>query len=389
MHLFSEEMRRNPYPFYAQLRAASPLLHVPGADLWAVLDYEGVKRALHDHESFSNDVAPSRGVRFEWLLFTDPPRHTKLRAIVSRAFTPRAVAELEPRIQAICQQLLAKLGPAGEMDLCAEFAAPLPLMVIAELLGLPGSEWPRLKQWSEAIMNLGTTILGTPEAARAASAGFLAAHAEMHDYLTARIAARRAAPRDDLLTRLVDAEVDGERLTEEEIVRFVQLLLAAGTETTTNLIDNAVLCFIEHPHELARLRAAPALLPSAIEEVLRYRSPGQAMFRVTRRDVELHGQRIPAGKMVLALIGAANRDPQHFAAPDRFDITRTPNPHIAFGHGIHFCLGAPLSRLEGRVALGELLARMSHFALATDAPWPPRLPFHVHGPAQLPIRYRC
>jgi cytochrome P450 len=387
MNFLSDETRRNPYPLYDQMRSGSPVLHVPGPDLWMLFDYEGVKRALYDHEAFSSNVAPSRGVSFEWLLFTDPPRHTHLRAILSKAFTPRSIANLEPRVRELSRELLGRVIHRGEMDLAADFAVPLPMMVIAEMVGTPAEDWPRLKRWADAIMGLGDTILGTEASSRAASEAFLAANDEMKDHLARLVAERRAAPRDDLLTRLVEAEVDGRRLTDDELLRFVQLLLAAGTETTTNLIDNAVLCFIEHTAELARLRAAPELLPSAIEEVLRYRSPGQSMFRVPRRDVEVHGQVIPAGKLVLAMIGSANRDPKQFADAGRFDVARDPNPHLAFGHGIHFCLGAPLSRLEARVGLGELLASTRSFELASDAPWEPRKAFHVHGPTRLPIRF--
>jgi cytochrome P450 len=189
------------------------------------------------------------------------------------------------------------------------------------------------------------------------------------------------------LTRLVEAEVDGERLTEEEILAFFQLLLLAGSETTTNLISNALLCFLENPDQLARLRAAPDLLPSAIEEILRYRSPVQVVFRQTRRDVEVHGQVIPAGKLVLAIVGSANRDPQQFHDAGRFDITRDPNPHIAFGHHIHFCVGAPLARLEARIALSDLFQRVKGFEFASEEPWEPRKTFHVHGPTRLPIRF--
>src|SRR5205807_1371882 len=200
-------------------------------------------------------------------------------------------------------------------------------------------------------------------------------------------AQRRSAHQDDLLTRLVEAEVDGERLTPEEILGFVQLLLVGGQETTANLISNAVLCLIENPGQLARLRAAPALLPSALEEVLRYRSPVQWMPRATRRAVAVHGQVIPAGKLVLPMIGSANRDPKQFHDAGRFDITRDPNPHLAFGHGIHSCLGAPLARLEARIALTDFLERVKGFALASDEPWEPRNALHVHGPSRLPIRF--
>jgi len=211
--------------------------------------------------------------------------------------------------------------------------------------------------------------------------------AEMNDYLTAMIAERRLAPTDDLLTRLIEAEVDGERLTQEEILGFFQLLIVGGQETTTNLINNAILCFVEHPNELARLRAKPELLPSAIEEVLRYRSPVQWVMRTPRRDIELHGQTIPAGKLVLAVIGSANRDPNFFKDAERFDITRDPNPHIAFGHGIHACLGAALARMEARIALSDFLTRVASFELSGNEPWEPRKALHVHGPTRLAIRF--
>jgi cytochrome P450 len=210
----------------------------------------------------------------------------------------------------------------------------------------------------------------------------------MAAYLPPFLAARRVAPRDDLLTRLVEAEVDDERLGDDEILAFFQLLLLAGHETTTNLIGNAVVSLLDHPDELARLRRDPELVPSAVEEVLRFRTPVQAAFRVTTREVEMHGQTIPAGAMVLAWIGSANRDPAHFDDPARFDVGRDPNPHVAFGHGIHFCVGAPLARLEGRIALAALLDRLTDLRHAGDGRWEPRQAFHVHGPSRLPIRFR-
>jgi cytochrome P450 len=389
MTLFTDEMRRNPYPTYADLRrGGSSVVHVEHLDLSMVLDHDDVKRALHDTEAFSSNPAASRGPSFEWLLFLDPPRHTQLRALVSRAFTPRSIAALEGRIRELsamlADRLVAGAGGSGEVDVTVDFAQPLPMMVIAELLGLPLEDGPRLTRWSEAIVNLGNTI--SKDNADAAERAFAAAEVELAAYVAEHAAARRRRPADDLLTRLVEAEVDGQRLTERELLRFVELLLVAGTETTTNLIANAMICLADHPAELARLRGAPELLPSAIEEVLRYRTPVQAMFRTTARDVEIGGGAIPAGRLVLAMIGAANRDPRRFADPDRFDISRDPNPHLAFGHGIHFCIGAPLSRLEGRIALADLLARMREFELVKTA-WQPRVPFHVHGPATLPIRF--
>jgi cytochrome P450 len=383
MNLFSDDMRRNPFPAYDQLREAAPVLHVPSFGAWLVFDYEGVRRVLSDHDAFSSAVpAPDN-----WFTFSDPPRHTRLRALINRAFTPRSVAGLEPRIRALSCQLLDEVIERGEMDLAADFAVPLPMMVIAQLLGIPAGDLPRYKRWSDEILKLSYSLLGGADEVRAVD-DFRAVTAEMRAYMPELLAPRRAAPQDDLLTRLVEAEVDGERLTDEEILGFFQLLLVAGQETTTNLINNAVLCLAEHPDQLARLRATPDLLPGAIEEVLRYRSPLQWVMRTPRRDVEMHGQVIPAGALVLPMIGSANRDPRQFPDAGRFDISRDPNPHLAFGHGLHACLGAPLARLEARIALAHFLERVKDFELASADPWPPRQALHVHGPARLPIRFQ-
>jgi cytochrome P450 len=386
LNFLSEEVRRNPYPIYDQLRGMSPVLHDPRSDLWMIFDYDGVKQALNDTDTFSSRAAPSGGAPLDWFIFHDPPRHTKLRALVMRAFTPRSVSNLEPRIRELSGELLDRAIPRGEMDLAADFSVPLPLMVIAEMLGIPLADQPQFRRWTDTILNLIYTVTGGDEAARAVRE-FGAVKTEMNSYLGDLLVQRRAAPKDDLLTRLLQAEVDGERLTEKDILSFFQLLLLAGSETTTNLINNSLVCFIEHPEQLARLRSTPELLPSAIEEVLRYRSPIQVMARQTRCDVEMHGQVIPAGKLVLAMIGSANRDPKQFPNANRFDIARDPNPHIAFGHGIHFCVGAPLARLEARIALSDLLGRLTTFAPASAEPWEPRKAFHVHGPTRLPIRF--
>ena len=382
MNFFSDEIRRNPYPVYDQVRSASPVLHDPRSNLWMIFDYEGVKQVLNDHEAFSSSHGPA-----EWLVFLDPPRHSKLRALISRAFTPRSLANLEPRIRELSRALLDQKIERGEMDLGEDFSLPLPLMVIAEMLGIPVADQARFKRWNDVILNMSYTVPGG-EGAAGARSDFKAVTVEMNTYLTVLLDERRLAPRDDLLTRLVEAEVDAERLTQVEILGFFQLLLLAGSETTTNLINNAILCFVENPDQLARLRAAPGLLPLAIEEVLRYRSPLQWTFRWTMREVQVHGQVIPAGRLVLAMLGSANRDPRQFRDAARFDITRDPNPHIAFGHGIHFCLGAALSRLEASIALPQLLERLKGFALASDEPWEPRKGLNVHGPLHLPIRFQ-
>jgi cytochrome P450 len=384
---FSTEMRRNPYPFFEQMRRSSPLLYVPSLDLWMIFDYEGVKRALSDADAFRSQAsAPgSPGPPPEWLVFTDPPRHTKLRALISRGFAPRAIASLEPRIRDLSRQLLDETIERGEMELATDYSVPLALMVIAEPIGIPAADWPRFRYWSGATLNLADTVSGDFEAAERSGREFADVTAEMYACLTTLLDQRWARLKDDLLSRLIQAEVDGERLTPEELLGFFTLLLVAGNETTANLINNALLCLVENPDQLDQLRSAPELLPSAIEEVLRYRSPFQAVFRVTNMPIEIHNRVIPPGQLVLPMIGSANRDPRQFPNADRFDITRDPNPHIAFGHGIHFCLGAPLARLEARIGLGDLLTRLKGLSLASSEPWVPRKAFHVHGPSRLPV----
>ncbi|HUR47833.1 MAG TPA: cytochrome P450 [Candidatus Saccharimonadales bacterium] len=383
--IFSDEMRRNPYPLYAQLRSSSPVFHIPPPfDAWAVFDYDGVKRVLSDHEVFSSRVpAPPH-----WFLFLDPPQHTKLRALISRAFTPKMVANLEPIIRRLSSELLDKAMNRAEMDLASEYSVPLPMQVIAGMIGIPAVDWPRFTKWSEGILRLSYSRSGGADAAEARKE-FSAVTQEMHAYLAEMTAQRRAEPKDDLLTRLIEAEVDGERLSHEEILGFFQLLVVGGQETTTNLINNAILCLGENPVQLARLRGNLDLVPAAIEEVLRYRAPLQWVMRTPRQDVEMQGQKIPAGKLVLAVIGSANRDSKHFQNPESFDISRDPNPHVGFGHGIHSCLGAALSRMEAKIALTDILQRLKNFSVISAEPWQPRRALHVHGPVRLPIRFEC
>ena len=382
MNLFSDENRRNPYPLYDQIRAGFPVLRVPPPfDAWMLFEYDTVKWALNDHETFSSRVpAPP------WFLFFDPPLHGKLRGLISQAFTPRMVASLEPRIRELARELLDQAVSWNQIDLTTAFAVPLPMKVIAGMIGIPDGEWPRFQQWSDVILRISYARSGGEQAGQAMR-DFEAVTGEMAGYLERMIEQRRQFPQDDLLTRLVEAEVDGERLSHQEILGFFQLLIVAGQETTTNLISNAVLCLLEHTDQLARLGAAPGLLPTAIEEVLRYRSPVQWMMRTPRRDIQVGGHTIAVGQLVIPVIGAANRDPRQFQDAGRFDIARDPNAHVAFGHGIHFCLGAALSRMEARIALTELLERFRHIELATDQPWEPRPALHVHGPTHLPIRF--
>jgi cytochrome P450 len=380
MELFTDEIRRRPFALYDQLRRKSPLLYDSSSGLWMIFDYDGVKRVLEDHDAFSSRNGP------EWLIFTDPPQHSKLRGLISQAFTPRSIIDLEPRIEQLTRELLNRSLGAAEMDLAADFSIPLPITVIAEMVGVPIEDRARFNAWNDVLLRMSQVVVGQPSGAILNE--YMAATREMGIYIAALAEERRKAPKDDLLSRLVHAQVDGSQLNDQEILGFFQLLLLAGSETTTNLINNAVLCFADHADELAQLRTRPDLLPSAIEEVLRYRSPLQWMYRVARRDVEMHGQTIPAGKLVLAWIGSANHDPTHFHEPEHFDISRNPNPHLAFGHGVHFCLGASLSRLEGRIAIRHLLQAMTSFEVIGGPNWEPRQGLHVHGPSRLPIRFK-
>ena len=382
---FSPEVRRDPFIWYDQVRAAAPVLCDAKTGTWMLFDYASVKRAMDDHTTFSSRVTHPGGRAPEWLVFLDPPRHTRLRAIVSGTFTPRAISALAPRIEAISTELLDSLRERDEIDLVADYAEPLPVRVIAEMIGIPAEDQATFARWSRAIVNLSYAIIGGESGARAARE-YLAVKEDMARYLADAIAARRAVPTDDLLSALARSEVDGERLNDEEILGFLQLLLSAATETTTNLIANAALCFMDHPDQLTRLRANLDALGPAIEEVVRFRSPGQIMFRQTTREVTLHGKTIPPDRFVLLMIGSPNRDPAYFPDAQRFDVTRSPNPHLAFGHGIHSCLGAALARAEARVAVPQLLAHLRRFTPAATEPWAPREALHVHGPASLALR---
>lgn len=386
MEFWTEDGRRNPYPMYERLRSATPVLYDTRTDFWMIFDYEGGKRALTDHASFSSDLAASANQPTPpWMIFSDPPRHPKLRGLVTQAFKPNRIGRLESRIRKLAQELLRPALLRGQMEFAADFSIQLPLKVNAEMIGLPPAEWERLRHWSEVILGLSQTVI-SQGAGASAGAALRAIKVKITECIGQLIEDRRACAQDDLITDLIQAEVDGEELTQEEISSFVELLMVAGHETTTNLLNVAILTFTERPVELERLRAQPELLSSAIEEVIRYRSPFQFVFRATRQTVRMHGAVIPCGKRVLVMIGAANRDPQQFYDPERFDIGRTPNPHLAFGHGIHFCIGALLARLEARVALEEFLANVAIFERASLEPWQPRKALNVFGPESLLIR---
>jgi len=383
--LASPAFRRNPFPIYDTARAIAPVMRDPSSGHWLLFDYASVRQALTDYEIFSSDMAAAGLPNPEWMIFLDPPRHGKLRSLIAKAFTPQAVAGLEGRIHALSSQLLDAVEGACAMDLVGDYAAPLSMMVVAEMIGIHAADWPRFRGWSDDILRLSETV-AAPDAGAVAS--YARVQAEMKPYLEAVMADRRDSPTDDLLTRLMHAEVDGERLTEQEIAGFIELLILAGQETTSNLIANAMICFAEHPQQRALLAASPQWRPGAIEEVLRYRSPVQWLLRATLHDVTLHGQTIPAGSLVIPIMGAANRDPEMFEEPNRFDIRRSPNPHIAFGHGGHFCIGAPLGRLQARIALEDLFARLSQWELAGTDSWELRAALHMHGPASMGVQFQ-
>jgi pimeloyl-[acyl-carrier protein] synthase len=300
------------------------------------------------------------------MLDRDPPDHTRLRSLVSKAFTPRVVEALRPHIQKIVDSLLDRVAGANAMDLIEDFAYPLPVIVICEMLGVPFEDHERFKQWGLDIARGLDSILLPPDSDVARRSD--AARSALTAYFRELIAERRASPRADLLSGLIAAEEVGDRLREDELLATCILLLVAGHETTVNLIGNGTLALLRHRDQLRRLREDPGLIASAVEELLRYDGPVQRTARVSGEDVAIAGRTIAKGELVMPFIGAADRDPAQFPDPDRLDIARTDNRHIAFGWGIHFCLGAPLARLEGQIALNTLVRRLPKLALATDKP---------------------
>lgn len=370
------ERALNPFPWYRMMRESAPVYYNPERNSWNVFRYDDVQRVLADYTVFSSEPrhipAAQRQPIGASIINTDPPRHHKLRSLVSQAFTPRRVAQLEPRITAIVHELLDQVTPMGRMDVIDDLAYPLPVTVIAELLGIPIGDRERFKRWSDAVVG------GSPMDRRMAQM-------EMGEYFLSIIERRRHEAENDLISGLMQARIEGQQLSLVELLGFCILLLVAGNETTTNLIGNAMLCFSERPEVMEQLRADPSLLPDAIEEVLRYRSPVQVMFRHTIADTHLGDQEIRAGQGVLAWIGSANRDESQFADPDRFDIHRMPNRHLAFGNGIHFCLGAPLARLEARIALAIMIERLPGLRIAPDVQLEPQESFIVYGVKHLPV----
>ncbi len=386
---FDPQVIADPYPVYRELRHLAPVYWSAPADCWVLSRYDDVAAALHDPATYSSasGIFPTPpGVDMTelflpMLIMTDPPRHTQLRRIVSRAFTPRRIAALEPEIQILVDHLLDhaldQAPHTGPWDFVTGFAGPLPAIVIADMLGVPREDRHRFRAWSTTLIQSNPT--------RGEFGPGMDAAAALYQYFTAFLADRRAHPRDDLMSALVHAEVDGQHLSEEELLGFCLLLLVAGHETTTNLLSNSAVVLAQHPDSRRQLAEDQTLIPGAVEELLRYDSPVQALSRTLTRPIDLHGQHLDSGATVLLLFGSANRDDHAFPHPDRFDIHRAPERQVAFGHGIHFCLGASLARLEARLALQALLARHRDWEVDLDS----AIRLHsgpIRGYASLPLQ---
>jgi cytochrome P450 len=386
------EFVADPYPMYHRLRAEDPVHRSP-LGFWVLTRYEDVVAVLRDprfaKEAIATFVAQRLGMESASgigisMLDRDPPDHTRLRSLVSKAFTPRVVEGLRPRIQQIVDGLLDQAEDRHAMDVIEDFAYPIPVIVICEMLGVPVEDHERFRGWSlDLARGLDATLSGAgADLAQRARSSRLA----LADYFRELIAERGQAPRGDLLSALIAAEESGDKLSEQELLATCILLLVAGHETTVNLLGNGTLALLRHPDQLALLRDQPGLIVSAVEELLRYDGPVQRTARVPGTDAVIAGHPIEAGEMVMPFIGAADRDPAHFPDPDRLDLKRGDNRHVAFGMGIHFCLGAPLARLEGQIAINTLVRRFPKLALATDRP-NYRQSLTLRGLTSLPVAF--
>ena len=374
--LLSPEIFANPYPIYRQLRSFDPVHWEPSFNSWIITGYADVLAVLRDPR-FGAERTPNIDQLTEWgipetyplfnmvgkmMLMQDPPNHTRLRGLVNKAFTPRVVEGMRSRIQQIVDELLGKVESMGRMDIIRDLAVPLPTMVIAIMLGVPHEDRNQLKKWSsDFALFIGAFSVSTDELGRIQQS-----MGEFTDYFRGCVAEARKNPKDDLLSAMAHAEEQGDMLSEEELLANCVLLLAAGHETTTNLIGNGMLALLRNPDQKEKLQADPSLIVSAVEELLRYDSPVQLTGRVTKEEIEFSGKRIGKGQEIMVVMGAANRDPERFPDPDRLDITRQDNRHLSFGQGPHFCLGAPLARLEGQIAISTLLRRMPGLRLETE-----------------------
>jgi len=385
------EFHADPYPFYRRLREADPV-HLSALGLWVLTRYDDCVTCLRDPR-FGRDGFELLLAQFSEgsgeplprsMLFRDPPDHTRLRSLVNRAFTPRVIEGMRSHIQGIVDRLLDRVQTRGEMDVIGDLAYPLPVTVICDMLGVPVTDHEQIKEWSSDIIR-SLDAIGVPSDEAIIEHGRVGRKG-IADYFRGLLPDRRRNPRADLLSSLIAVEEQGDRLTEGELLSTCVLLFIAGHETTVNLIGNGLLALLRHRDQLERLLADPGLLGTAVEELLRFDSPVQRTARITNAEVELGGKVLPKGAFVVAAMGAANRDPAHFADPDRLDVARADNRHIAFGFGIHFCLGAPLARVEGQIALQSLLRRMPGLRLTGPEPeW--RESSTLRGLKALPVAF--
>jgi hypothetical protein len=378
-NLMRPEVRADPYPFYARLRAEDPVHWDEEQRFWLLTRYADIVSVYNDPR-FSRAQGLQRGFQrlpedeqkiaepvyhtfSKTMFYADPPYHTHLRGLVNNAFTPGAVDQMRPHIQRIVDGLLDEVQAKGEMDAIRELAHPLPILVIAQMLGLPAEERLRFKQWSDDLFAILGTAPHAPEAMQRAAESL----AELTEFLTTLSQARRLEPQNDILTTLIGAMDHGERLTHEELIANVTILMSAGHETTSNLIGNGLLALLRNPDQLQKLRDRPARVASAVEETMRYDNPVQIAYRSAAEDVELGGKTILKGQLVNSILAAGNRDPERYSEPDRYDITRDEGRHLGFGLGIHFCIGAPLVRLEAQIAFNTILRRFPELRLTTDS----------------------
>lgn len=391
-HLLDPQVLANPYPLYHRLRTEDPVHWDHYLHAWVVTRYSDV---VHVFQRYSADrthspeklermgmqqLAPIAQVMVKQMLFLDPPQHDRVRRLAAIAFTPRRVERLRAHIQEITDALIDAASAGGEMEVMEDLANPLPAIVTAEMLGVPTSDHVKLKNWSQDFAEMLGNFQHNPDRAMRV----LRTVSEMTAYFRDAVRRQATSPTEGLVNALATAEVNGDRLTEEEVVANVIVTMVGGQETTTNLIGNGLLTLLRHPREMEWLRDNPAAIPTAVEELLRYESPSQHTARLAPADVELGGRRIQRRQAVIAVMGAANRDPERFPDPDRLDLTREDNRHVAFGWAGHFCFGAPLARIEGQIAFGTLLRRFPRMRLAApEVTWRPNL--GLRGLTRLPV----